>query len=282
MKKLNLLPILAIAIAITFGGCKKTAEEIKPSDAQTKTAADDAKAQQAVTETFSSVNNYGINDSGIKSGREIYITIDSTTYDVNNTYWPRALTIDFDQMPATVSNGRSGKIRATFNMKWNINATVNASNPPTLTVEFINYKVNGVEYLGKITVKNLTTSITPTYNMSTDDFKLKYPDASTIQWHTNRTIEWISGYTAGATASNAKFKIKAGSTNGGVNSGGVTYEASVKSDLVFDASCTQFPITEGKIDITQAGATTSIDFGSGTCDKQLSVTLSGITVTVNL
>lgn len=277
----KLLVIITLIGSISIS-CQKKRDDTPEPTADVQTAQDDVYAQQAAQQTFTSVNNYGINDEGIKS-RPYYITVDNDGVGI----YPKTMTINFDTITtadAALKKGRQGKITATFNGGWAKYPNYPVANT-SITVTFIDYKVNGIKYEGTMVITYLGLSNNnPSFKFETTDMKFTYTDGTFSKWTTSRTIEWANGFADALQSDenlNLKFILKAGSTNSGLNSKGATYTAEVKSDMVFQyCPSNMFPITQGTLDITQNGLTKSINFGgpNDVCDNKIQITISGITI----
>lgn len=277
----KLLVIIILTGSVLFS-CQKKREETPDPAADYQTAQDDMYAQQAAQQTFTSVNNYGINDEGIKS-RPYYITIDNEGIGI----YPKTMTIDFDAIiaaDAALKKGRTGKITAVFSGPWRKHSLVPISNT-SITITFANYKVKGVKYDGTLIITYLGTSATyggPSFNFKTSDMKFTYTNGEYSTWVTDRTVDWAGGYNANTltdTIPDLKFVVKTGSTNSGLNSKGASYTATVVNDMTFRYCPNMLPITTGTLDITQNGIKKTINFGdTDVCDNKFKITINGITV----
>ncbi|MBI5217812.1 MAG: hypothetical protein HY958_02655 [Bacteroidia bacterium] len=286
MKKnlLKLFVLFILAGAVTFS-CKKREETTPNPESDYQTAQDDVYAQQSITQTFTSVNNYGINDEGIKT-RPYYITVEVLN---QNTGWPKKMTINFDLITGTTAAdlaekaNRSGIIYAEFSGPWKKDPAPGTS----LTVTFNNYKVKGVKYEGTITVTydGVNSAGGPKFHVVATNMKFTFANSETMTWSTDRYISWIAGFDELVQSDIGNFKYELWGSNSGTNSKGSTYSAVISQNtpLLFRYCPDMLPITKGTITITQNGVTKTINFGdTDTCDNKVTITISGITIDLTL
>lgn len=283
MKKniLNLFSITFLSLVLLLG-CKKTdttsTTTLPTDDAQT--AQDDVYAQQAVSQTFSSVNNYGINDEGIKT-RPYYITVDALSI----TGWPKKMTINFDAITAVdaaLKNNRTGKLIAEFSGPWTGTPTAGTN----VIVTFDNFVSNGIKYAGtlKSTYNGLNSAGGPSYTLFTNDLKFTFANNEFMTWATNRTVDWIAGFNANSAIADMKYLVRKDSQNSGINTKGSSYSTKVLSDIEI-TNCSVLPITKGILEITQSGSTKTLDFTqNANCSGKFKVTMTvaGILISVDL
>ena len=108
--------------------------------------------------------------------------------------------------------------------------------------------------------------------------KITDPSGQTFTWNSTRTRTWTSGYNDG-NASNDEIDVT-GSANG-VNRNGKAFSATILNAIHMTAAC-RYP-TRGTVKITRDGLLDrTIDFGTGACDGTATVTVNGVTKTINL
>ncbi|HBX50771.1 MAG: hypothetical protein A2275_13755 [Bacteroidetes bacterium RIFOXYA12_FULL_35_11] len=289
MKKLLKLFVIVVMIGAVVTSCKKREETPLTPESDYQTGQDDVFAQQTVQKTFTSVNNYGINDDGIKGDRPYYITVEGGV-----GVWPKKMTINFDLITAAdaaIKEGRSGIVYAEFSGPWKKDPAPNTS----VTVTFNNYKVNGILCEGTVTVTYLGQNSVggPTFNIKATNMKFTFTNGENMLWTTDRSISWIEGFEPPANltsdqilnylATNYKYEIWG--TNSGTNSKGSAYSAAIQqtNPLVFRYCPTGLPISKGTIVITQSGVAKTINFGDvDECDNKVTITIGVITIDLTL
>lgn len=177
-------------------------------------------------------------------------------------------------------------------------------------VTFENYSVNGIKVEGTRLVENLADSITsvPKHGVSVTDGKLTYPanengEVATTTWSSERTREWADGTTLiqfpiFANGSVKAFDVrvpdlnffndvfKVYGTSGGINREGNTYTMTIEetTPIEIHTACwtdNVFMPVKGLVTVVSEGNTALVDYGDGTCDRVYTVTVNGITYTVD-
>ena len=184
------------------------------------------------------------------------------------------LTIDFGTTGCTDERGnvRTGKLILSYdNKRFMPGASV------VMTTD--NYYINGVKLEGTRTLTNLTTSTSeaPRYNVLLEGGKATFPDALVATRESDITVQWNR-------ADNPledNLQVESTSTASGTTRGGRAYSIVLLEDLIYKRHCgiavsgiKQYTITGGK-EIT-------IHYGDGRCDKTFTITMNGVTRTINL
>lgn len=271
---INYLFVVA-AIGITFSSCRK--KEDKDND--TSAAADNALAEityndvnniadQAATGSLSSYMTPNDNDQ-----RSLLSTCATITHDTVSS--PRLLTVDFGTSNCLCNDGRyrRGKILISYNGAYRDSASVH-------TITFDNYFVNDNQVLGSKTVTNMGHNAAGHlyYTVQVNGQIIKAGGGGTITWTSTRTREWITGEST-LIWSDDSYLIT-GSANG-TNAAGNSFSANITSPLRKDIGCRY--LVSGTIALTPSGkATRYINFGSGSCDDQATVTINGNVYNITL
>jgi hypothetical protein len=105
--------------------------------------------------------------------------------------------------------------------------------------------------------------------------KVTYGDGTSVTWNGSLTNQYTR----------IKFhelhdesRKVTGSING-TNRQGTSFSATISKAIVFNYSCSRNIPVAGTIDLTVGSAASSIDFGSGTCDNEYTITTGGTTTT---
>ena len=280
--KRNIFNIICtgMIISMLIISCKDD-EEI---DTDTQSSIDNSYAEDAVNQAFSTVNHHGINEEGIKSGSATQPAITITPAPPDTTF-PKTMTIDFgtDGIVGLDGLNRKGKIIAEFSGHWR-NAEPNTS----ATITFENFSVNNIQRSGTytVTVNSPNAYGGPSHSIEVENGKLVFSNGDEISWNSTKTIDWIEGFPTVSTIdtafTNDVFKITGSSS--GVNRRGLAYNMQITDSLKQDMSCTnKIKVTEGSYQITPEGKKTrTVNFGDGTCDNMIKVSVEGLSFDVSL
>lgn len=282
----NQLIVIVSALLFIFlipASCKKA--EV---DTDTQAAEDNAIAEQSFGQVGPTVVSVGIKEEGVKKKGEPLMGLSTegglfcatvTVTDANgnpvdssniNTF-PKKVEIDFGTgCPDIDGRVRKGKIRAEFTNRWSIAGA-------SVTINFVDYKVDGVIYQGII---QMTNNGNYSYTTIVDNGKvISSSPAFTIEYESNQTTRWIAGYNTDSIATDDIYEI-AGNASG-VNRKGQSYTTVIMQSLRKDMSCKW--IVKGQVELIPEGkATRSINFGDGACDSKATVTINGNVKEVDL
>lgn len=265
MKRILFLSVLAVSIvALTFNSCKKD----KP-DTETQSAVDNNICESEFTKVMPTVNGFGIKENGVRSIETVCpaITIDSSA----TNGWPRILTIDYGTGCTDSIDGkiRKGKVICKFYSRWN---TI----PSKVKVTLLNYYVNNVSYAAD--------SITISHDAATTFTNTIYKGKCTgsnwnLEWAATRTTSQTAGSNTPLDPYDDVFQITGNAD--GKNRNGLAYKINITSAIIKRSSCSW--IESGKMDLTPDGmATRTVDFGTGVCDNQATLTINGNTFTFSM
>ena len=268
--------MVAATVGILFTSCRKNKDDVKDGD--TSAASDNALAEG----TYNDVNN--ISDEaangtltsymGTYSSEEKAYLSTCATVTNDTTVTPHMLTIDFGTVNCLCNDGRNrrGKINVSYSGHYRDSASVH-------TITFTNYYVNDNKVMGTKTVTNNGHNAAGhlTFSISVNGSIIK-TDGKTITWTSSRTREWIVGeYTP--TWSDDVYLIT-GSASGS-SSTGTSFTMSITSALRREIGCHHF--VSGTFELTPSGKYTRyVDFGSGACDNQATVTINGNVYNITL
>jgi len=268
--------MVVATIGMLFTSCRKKEDE---KDTDTSSASDNALAEG----TYNDVNN--IADEAASGSLSSYLTptvsdeksIMSTCAIITNdtTVTPRLLTIDFGATNCMCSDGRNrrGKINVSYNGQYKDSAS-------THTISFTGYYVNDNQILGTKTVTNNghNSSGNLTFSISVNGQIIKASGGGTITWTSSRTREWIQGELT-PTWFDDVYLITG--TANGTNAAGNSFSMAITSALRKEIGCRH--IVSGQLTLTPSGKPTRyVDFGSGACDNQATVTINGNVYNITL
>lgn len=188
----------------------------------------------------------------------------------NSTTVPKGtITIDFGTGCTDArGNVRKGIIRIKYSGRRFL---------PTSTVEttFDGYFINDVKMEGTRTVTNVSgsTETAPKYTIVLVGGKTTWPDGTFATREVNRTREWIR-------LANALMDswIITGNASG-TNRKSRVYSMEITKPLVFKRECSSNRkvsiAVEGTKELTIDGKLIVIDYGDGTCDNKVTITING-------
>lgn len=149
-KNIVLASILIVSSIITLDSCKKKTEV----DTETQSVVDNSICEEQFMSIQPVVNDKGIQENGIKriNSCETFTIISGDTTDVNGDKiydnGPVTFQINYGTVGCTGNDGtvKTGALNITTPNKWS------AFTNSVVTVDLVNYKVNGVTYSGQIKI----------------------------------------------------------------------------------------------------------------------------------
>jgi hypothetical protein len=271
---INSLFVVA-TIGILISSCRKREEK----DNDTGAASDNSLAEG----TYNDVNNIadeastGSLSSYLAPHDDGYKSVLSTcaTVTIDTTVSPRLITVDFGATNCMCSDGRNrrGKVLVSYTGAYRDSAS-------THTITFDNYFVNDNQIMGSKTVTNNGHNAAGhlVYSVQVNGQIIKASGGGTITWTSNRVREWIAGESTPIWSDDSY--LITGSANG-TSAAGNSFTANITSPLRKNIGCRHF--VSGTVALTPTGkATRYIDFGSGACDNQATVTINGNVYNITL
>ncbi|MBK5285762.1 MAG: hypothetical protein JJE25_10205 [Bacteroidia bacterium] len=280
MKKntyLKLIVLVAAGAVLTLGSCKKDkATEPDPTPTPTfQSEQDNAEIDGENANIFSFVSSTGDSSADVRS--ESSAASSCATISVAPLVgWPRTLTIDFGTVN---SNGcgdgksRRGIIYATFNSPWGLHQSGDS-----VTIWTQNYYVNDIKHEG---TRYIIIEDSLTLRVVAVNVRATWPDNRFATWNCNRTRKFIFGFTTPYWWLDDVFE-HSGSANG-VNRLGESYTLATRTGhpLIQKMNCRW--LVQGILDFTPNNlATRTIDYGTGSCDSQVVVTVNNVNYTFYL
>lgn len=139
------------------------------------------------------------------------------------------------------------------------------------TITFENYWRDSTELNGSISVTAATGNPT---TVKINGSRIRYNDGTSSSWSGNLV------FVSQTDSSGHRVVDVTGSWNGTTRSG-TTFSANITKTIVYQAGCfgnghNYIPVS-GTIEVTTNGTTSIIDYGNGTCDRNYTITVSGVT-----
>lgn len=265
---MNKFIVFCVLINVFFQySCKKN-NPVSDNDIQS--IEDNIIADNLLQNVFINVNNYALNylkNNNSKIDTSPIVTI-YPQYPIDS--FPKTMIINYGN-GTNCSDGkiRKGKIIATVYDYWQ------HSIQDSMLVELVNFTIDSVKINSSIVIKNTENSdLIQKFNLNISNCKFDFENGKTFQINSEKIINWNSGFNTTNDFSDDDFLID-GKTNG-INCNQVGFEAKIISMLNYSSQCYGGTITQGIIEITPQDATKRlVDFGSGTCDKIVNVTING-------
>ncbi|MEP7169733.1 MAG: PKD domain-containing protein, partial [Bacteroidota bacterium] len=187
---------------------------------------------------------------------------------------PHILTINFGSSNCTGADQKSrrGKIIVSYTGHFNDSAGVHQ-------VSFINFYESNHRITGSISRTNNghNSSSHLNYSLSFSTKLFLANSSDSIIWNAQRTIEWTQGESTYSFCQDDIYKITG--TTSGIIFRGKSFSAIITTAVQKQILCA--PVTIGKINLTPSGKTIrTIDFGNGSCDFTVAVSLNGKTTNI--
>lgn len=137
------------------------------------------------------------------------------------------------------------------------------------------YSINGITLEGTRTVTNISgsTDEAPKFNVVLEDGKATWEDGSTATREVNRVHEWIRSQNP------TQDEWHVTGTANGTNRKGSVYEMNITTALVYKRECAisarVFMAVAGTKELTVNGRKLTIDYGTGDCDRTVTITADG-------
>ncbi len=315
MKILNFKSFFAFVIALSmlnFASCRKKEEE-KPEVVDTdteQTSANDNNLAEGIVNDIEAMGSDASENNALstfKTSTEGEVGKISLAQCATVTIAGKVITVDFGTSGCTGGDGRTRTGKLIYDYSSSTNNAIYYRNPGfKMTVTSQNYVVDGHQ----ITIQNKTISnITPTtipsgvnpgtnltWSVLANITIVKASGGGNITWTCNRTKELIN--TSDTLCYRGQNKaiqwqraiVKLNGNASGTNASNESY-TSVATDLVRDFNCApnsitrpnRHPFVSGTISYTPGTRHNRlINYGSGACDFDATVTINGNTYNITL
>lgn len=261
----SLLFVSAVA-ALTLNSCKK-----EEPDTETQSAQDNSVCEGEFTGRMGIINGYAIKEQGVKSMMSGSPTVYVNPADTLDGF-PVTMLIDYGTV-GTVDpmdgKTRKGQVQAVFSSKW---STVGSQ----ITVKLLNYyvKAAGASNFVQYDCDSMMIIHNSAYSFTHNIIGGKCVAATwNLEWACSRTMTQTAGM-GDTLTSNDVFQFTGSAV--GKTREGKNYTVNVTSPVTKSMSCPW--IQSGKIELTPEGkATRTVDYGTGVCDSQATLTINGNT-----
>lgn len=261
--------ILILVLLLTLiSSCRKS---VRDEDRDTKAAEDFALADVCFNDFSNLLTEVISNESGLRSTN----LLSGATVTVDTLAFPMTVSIDFGTGVTGIDGRtRSGIINATFTGKYRDSLTV-------ITITPNNYFLNGRKIEGTkiVTNKGHNTSGNLWYTVEINNAIITDTTENwTITFDSDRIREWISGEGTPVLTDDI-YEISG--TMDGTGRQGNHFTANTTTDVTIKLDCA-WPVS-GEIEIQPDNVSPRyINFGSGSCDNDATVSVNGYTFDVEM
>lgn len=267
--------ILLLAVII-YACNKEDIPDIDP-DNDVTTAEETGKAEERVTSVFAILDQtiHAQEYLYLKTSGDTCFTVEVSTTGSGATEHIDTLVIDFGTIGCEGFDGkiRKGKLTALLNGKYDVQGTV-------VNVTIDNYFVNDYKVEGTMTITNNGVSgSNKNFTITLANGIITTPENDAISWNTTRTYDQQAGGSTNLDPLDDVYHITGSSD--GINSKGVAFTVEITDALVLDFACKW--ITQGVFKVTPSGMNPRIvDFGEGTCDANVTVTIGKLSIPITI
>lgn len=276
--------LVVIACAVLLVGCQ---EDLIPkklsSREQAELAARDNAQMMIATQEVLDVTAGAMQEKGVAEGRvkhgdhdtygcapSVNLTLNVDRNHNDSIIYKGSLAIFYgDGSSCDSKNKRTGKITDQFNVVVSkVNKVLKFSSTETITFEA--FTRDSITYNGIIVVTSGNGKRT---SVEGNNVAITYPDGTTSSWKgmLNFTYEDVT---------KRKGEVRVSGSISGMSRQGVGFTAQITEDVIFRTGCfgwiKKIPV-DGILSVTTNGVTSTLDFGSGTCDRIYTVNVNGET-----
>ena len=275
-KTIITLTLLSLITLTTVPSCKKKANNSPIVDSDVSAANDNNIAEghfndaQNIADQSATGNLvfYSPTFNGDVKQNDEYEKSSCATITHDSLSNPKSITIDFGNTNCVCNDGKSrrGKILVSYIGRYRDSASVH-------TISFDNYFVDNNQLLGTKTVTNNghNSNGKTTFTIHVDGQVIKANNGGTITWVSDRVRVWTQGEST-LTFIDDEYSITG--SGSGTNSSGNSFTTLITSPLVRALACRWFK--SGIITVTPSNKPVrTIDYGTGTCDANATVTING-------
>jgi hypothetical protein len=207
-----------------------------------------------------------------KTGKSLTGSCAEVTMDPITTTFPKTFYVNFGDGCTTNSITRKGKLKITFS-----NYITEAGS--TMTVERVNYSVNGNKIEGKIVYKNTTASPNvPQWTRTVTDGKFTDSKGDVYLNTGTHAVKQTAGVST-LTLSDNTYEITEG-THTVTKGNGAKIILTVLESIIKNHSCDY--VSKGKLKVENTLLNGVIDYGNGDCDNKATYTQGGIAFPITM
>ena len=268
--------LLIFMLAFFVINCSEESPQVGFSDKQSISSEASSDSYFEDAEDISFTVSLASNTDVINHGRtaaldDARLACATLSLSVGATTTNGTITVDFGTGCAFNGVTRKGKILITYSGE-------RLQLGSSISITFENYSVNDVKIEGvrTVTIYAITTSYI-THEITLVNGKITWPDGSTATRNSMHLRKWDWNGTP-LLRSDDSISLLADGTAEGTNRNGKSYTMQITKDIVFRAEClatkNYLPVSGEKI-LNVDGKVITVNYGSGSCDGTILVTING-------
>ena len=269
LRKLSVLFLVATGLFM-LNSCNK--DEVVSQDVIAITTATDY-INMINSFSLSTVDELTSSEDGLKSASIVDCVTVTIHENEDGEFWPRNWTLDYgiENCECFTGNMKRGVINVSVSDWWKNEGSLKE-------ITFVDFYMNDNKMEGVKTTLNtgLNESGNLTFTKNVTDAKLTNDDG-TMTWSCEKYSEQIEG---GETVLFADDVWSVTGAGAGVNLDGNSYTMEITTALVYNNGCF-YPVS-GEMVIVTGEEQKVINYGDGECDNVITVTVDGVTETVEL
>ena len=263
---------LFVFIALIALSCNKS---VRDNDTSITMVEDYAYSELILNDVINTVERVILTENGLYKLQTNPELPTCATLTVDTSVSPSKIIINYGTTDCADPNGyiKKGKVNCSLYGKFH-------STGSKLIINFENYSFNGNAYNGTITLKNNGKNAGGNYNYSVSLANGSITlGTQSLYYKSNRKYTYTKGDTT-QTYTDDEWSVTGTMEGNGFN--GSPFNVSIDSIVVLKPTC-NYPLS-GKATLDAGGNLTDrlIDFGSGNCDKTLTVTINGASQEITL
>lgn len=210
----------------------------------------------------------------------------TVTHTNGTSFFPVQIVVDFGTGCTRPADGhtRVGKIITMYSDRLTTPSAI-------ATTTFDGFYIDSIKIEGTLTINNTsptsTNILARQFTVDVTNAKLSTPDGNYISWNSHKVITQTAGLATPFYPFDDIFQIE-GSANGLAKNSNllVSWQSTITHPLVKEFECRW--ITEGTVKIARTSSNTAaswigyLDYGTGNCDNQATVTINGTTYQITL
>lgn len=251
--------------------CRKSDRDSEPKNAA---PIDHTTAESIFNEVFRTVHTLAWENSLLNGPQDTIQSnsadncIDTIMFAYTTVTFPNTVVMDYGVTESTCNGGykTKGKLKATF-------SNVYKQSGSSVDVSFSNLYLDSIRVSGTMTITNngYNTDSNYVFSIKVSDAILEH-DTINVSWNSNRKYEWILGDETDLT-SDDQFKIS-GSASGRTSNGN-EFSVEILENLTYSMSCEWISEGEIEIDLGESLTPRILNYGSGSCDNEATVSYKG-------
>ena len=273
MKSIRFLMVLSTALFVLalISSCEEEAE-FTAEESDTYTTDGNVESAFVLVDNITNTGMTYVEENGMGRIAAISSEFECAVLTYSGTKSSGRLEVDFGD-GCTAADGRvwKGKIVLEYTGRRYVEGSI------VFTI-FNEFYIDGYKVEGTIKSTTVSASLSEAvFNVEVVAGKLTWPDESFATWNAERTHTW--------SISQSGLVLAVDGIANGVNALGTVYQTEITQPLIFKSECvptSSYVAIQGKKSI-KVGENLDIlfDYGSGACDRLVSITIGRLTKDVN-